>query len=1183
MKKVLGLDLGTNSIGFALLEVEEDKDGAISFNELASNSIIFSEYILAEERRKFRSARRRNDRTSRRKANIRKLLVYFNLASKELLDNPIKYFNNLTKLCTEPYSLREKAINGKELSKDEFTFALYTIISRRGYSNLFATQDSADEVKESEVINSAIANNKNIYKNNNYALPSKVLTVKKEALEKDGFINIAIRNKKDDYNNSLDRNLWKEELEKLLQSQKNNKELFLDTKAFDDFKNKVLKGINDNSLGVFEQRDLKSVEDMVGFCSFYNLYHETPQKRVINSHIKAIEFVLRQRIENSILGELIFNKKTGEFTSISKEDIEKTIEFWVKNPSSQKIDTKNIFKGIGLKDIEIKVSDKQDNTIQNITVHKALLEIVDFKTLTKDEDFYSKLLETLHYFISKEQIIKEIKELNSKNILSDEQIEKIASINKSTSSYLSFSLKFINEILEKMKNGIDYNKSLTELGYFKRYINMKAYNFLPPLNPSKDDIKWLEKKIPNFNPQELFYQPLVSPNVKRVISVLRKLINELISKYGKIDKIIIETARDLNSKKDEEKIKKFQEQSNKERKEAETILKANGKEVSKKNILRVRLWHEQSLKCLYSGETLTLEQALDENITEVEHFIPRSRIWIDSYKNKVLVFKKSNQDKSNKHPVEFFKSTAKWDQFVGRVNGNILLNKDKKFWLTNENNIQKIWDNEKLEDRFINDTRSATKIAANYLEHYLFPKQNEHGKGETNENVIRVTGKAINELKRVWGVHKTIENKDGKKDRETNYHHTIDAIVIALLNSSSKKVLNDFFKQNENVFKREALKEKLKNRFPRSKKDGKTLFEFVEDKVCKYENNEIYVCKFMKKKSNIRGFKDGNVKLIWDENSNEFAQVDKKEISKKLLLNKFGKDAKDEEVKENFDEIKKQLNLPKQNNIQIALQEYEKRLLDTREKINSIKEKIKKEDNLLKVNRKETESSETLQIKNKIEDLKKKQKELIKKLEFPCYFLTKNGQKQIVRSLNVKSNDKTKADIIIVTDKKKKDRVQRLNKDIYEKWKSSKTPFVAKLNDNTLNINLYNTSDGQVIGLNYFSSIKNKISPKISERKMKLISDSEGNILEEIDKITISKGDILEVRKYSKDLKNYTKEYLVCNGGGDVSDGNNKLELDSINKKKKKRIYRTLNRFTVVTPVKIDFFGEIIYEEFKKS
>ena len=62
MEKVLGLDLGTNSIGFALNEIEE-KDGIVIFNELSSNSIIFSEYMNAEDRRNFRSGRRRNERT----------------------------------------------------------------------------------------------------------------------------------------------------------------------------------------------------------------------------------------------------------------------------------------------------------------------------------------------------------------------------------------------------------------------------------------------------------------------------------------------------------------------------------------------------------------------------------------------------------------------------------------------------------------------------------------------------------------------------------------------------------------------------------------------------------------------------------------------------------------------------------------------------------------------------------------------------------------------------------------------------------------------------------------------------------------------------------------------------------------------------------------------------------------
>jgi len=1169
MLKVLGLDLGTNSIGFALLELEEKNEITI-FNELASNSIIFSEYVLAEERRNFRSGRRRNERASRRKENIRKIFTYFNLASKEILNKPIEYFNNLTNKFKEPYILREKAINGVQLSKDEFIFALYTIISRRGYSNLFATQDSDNEAKESELINSAIINNKKIYKNNNYKLPSKVLTMKKEEIEKEGFINVAIRNKKDNYNNSLDRKLWQEEIELLIDSQKENIDLFKDIKIYEDFKDKILNGINENSYGVFEQRDLKSVEDMVGFCSFYNDYHKDKQKRVINAHIKAIEFILRQRIENSNLGNLIINKKTGEFQQISKDEIETTINFWLKTPNVQKITAKNIFKNAGIKDIEIQTSHMQDDTVQDISVHKALLEIVDFETLTKNKDFYSKLLETLHYYVSKEQIKNEIKKLNN-NLLSDEQIEKIANINKATSSYLSFSLKFVNEILEKMKKNINYQTSLEELGYFKRYTNMKAYDYLPPLNASEDDINWFKKHIPNFNSEELFYQPLISPNVKRVISILRRLINELISKYGKIDKIIIETARELNSKKDEEKIKKSQEQNKKDIKDAETTLKSNNKELSQKNILRVRLLHEQKLKCLYSGEALTIDEALDENITEIEHFIPRSKIWIDSYKNKILVLKKYNQNKSNQHPITFLKSIGEWEKFVGRVN-EFISNINKKDWLTNEKNIEKIYNDEKLEDRFLNDTRSATKIVANYLEHYLFPKQNEYGKGESNDKIIRVTGKAINELKKLWGINETQPtNQDGKKDRDTNYHHTIDAIVISLLNNSSKKALNDFFKQKENKYKTKAILENLKNRFPISK-NGKTLFEFVKDKVEKYEKNELYICPFMKKRENIRGFKDVNIKLFWDEELNNFAQIDKIEISKKLLLNDFGRDLKDDEVKTKFDKIKEKLNLPKQNNIKEALEEYEKRLLETRKNLNNINEEIKQEQNKLPRDKKAIETLQIVELKEKIEKLKQTQKEFIEELETPCYFLTKDGKKQIVRNLNIKSTSTTKADSVIITDKKQKNRVQRLTKEVYENLKNNKTPFVAKLNDNTLSVDLYNTLKGQVIGLNYFSSIKNDILPKINEKKKELITNFEN-------KITISKNDILEII----DEKNNTKEYFVFNGGGNISGSKNQIELKSINKKEEKRLFITLNSNIIINPIKINFFGEIFYEDFKKN
>ena len=217
------------------------------------------------------------------------------------------------------------------------------------------------------------------------------------------------------------------------------------------------------------------------------------------------------------------------------------------------------------------------------------------------------------------------------------------------------------------------------------------------------------------------------------------------------------------------------------------------------------------------------------------------------------------------------------------------------------------------------------------------------------------------------------------------------------------------------------------------------------------------------------------------------------------------------------------------------------------------------------------ETPETEKIKEQIEELEKK-KNIQKNIKNePCYFTTNKGQKQIVKNIKVKSKDASKVDSVIITDKTKTNRVQRLTKDIYDDLKSNQTPFVAKLNDTTLNVDLYNTSKGQVIGLNYFSSIKNNISSKINESKIELIKDSK-------DKITIQKGDLLEI----ENLKDNSKKYFVFNGGGEVAGGNNKIKTKPINTKSTVEIKFTLNEKTIVKKVNIDFYGNITYEEFKK-
>jgi len=200
---------------------------------------------------------------------------------------------------------------------------------------------------------------------------------------------------------------------------------------------------------------------------------------------------------------------------------------------------------------------------------------------------------------------------------------------------------------------------------------------------------------------------------------LRKLVNELIAKYGAIDEIRIETARELNSQTEEDTIKENQKKNDTQNREAQKFLQNKDLAQSPKNLERVKLWKEQGGFCLYSGEEMSEEEMLDENQTEVEHFIPRSVIWINSFKNKILVHKKYNQNKSSQNPISYLQRMGEWENFKGRIK---LDPKSPKYqWLTDEKHIESVMQKEHWQESYLSDTRTATKIIAKYLNHYLYP------------------------------------------------------------------------------------------------------------------------------------------------------------------------------------------------------------------------------------------------------------------------------------------------------------------------------------------------------------------------------------------------------------------------------------------------------------------------------
>ena len=200
-----------------------------------------------------------------------------------------------------------------------------------------------------------------------------------------------------------------------------------------------------------------------------------------------------------------------------------------------------------------------------------------------------------------------------------------------------------------------------------------------------------------------------------------------------------------------------------------------------------------------------------------------------------------------------------------------------------------------------------------------------------------------------------------------------------------------------------------------------------------------------------------------------------------------------------------------------------------------------------------------------------------------CSYRVKNGKRQIVRSVKLHKVkiSKTSADSILFSQRDDKS-IERLSFSNFKQAIEKKEPFVIKENESTLCVELYShAKQNQVVGLRYFSSIANPhIKTKINKKYNNIFDKA-------IPSLTLYKNDIIKII-YTKDS---TEEYYIFNGGGKVSNSgksaNNKLTIKNINLNTFKKINRkgkiieekegtvTLNSATIVSKVKIDFFGNI--------
>ncbi|WP_416863416.1 type II CRISPR RNA-guided endonuclease Cas9, partial [Helicobacter ganmani] len=565
-----------------------------------------------------------------------------------------------------------------------------------------------------------------------------------------------VRNKKESYEHCVAQEQVRAELELIFAKQKEFGITFSE-----NFESQIIET-------AFYQRDLKSFENKVGKCVFYD------EPRAPKDSLSAIEFVALTRIINTLKNLEEKSKNLGIGEAYGKDKIQEILKIVL---DKGEISYKKLREILHLDERILFAKDsKLDYTKGMQEAEKAkLIEFKNLKAFKKamGEDFGKFSREELDSIAMDIALIKSkenlAKKLQNYSALSKEQVEALSNLN--FAKHIDLSFKALDKILPFMREGLRYDEAVKKAGLQEHRKHKQKGEFLIPL---KD------------------YEPyLANPVVARALSEYRKVLNALLRKYGNVHKIHLEFTREAGKNYDErKKIEKEQREHFEANQKAIQQCEILGLPINGANILKMKLWIEQKELCVYSDRKITREHLLDSKVLEVDHIYPYSRSFDDSYMNKVLVFAKENQNKLNKTPFEAFgNDKEKWDRILS-LSAN--LPKQKQRRISNKDFKDKEGG---FLTRNLKDTGYIARLASQWSKDCLkFENLSENevtiaGEKGSSVHIEVVSGQLTSMLRHYWGL--------GDKDRNNHLHHAVDAVILAYTNNAMIEAFANFKKTQE--------------------------------------------------------------------------------------------------------------------------------------------------------------------------------------------------------------------------------------------------------------------------------------------------------------------------------------------------------------------------------------------------
>lgn len=707
---ILGLDIGITSVGYGLIDYE-------SKEVIDAGVRLFKEADAEnnEGRRGKRGRRRLIRRRKHRLARIHRLLVEQGLLEEG--QQPIH---------SDIYQIRLKGLS-EPLAKEELASALLHLAKRRGVHNV-------DILETEEHSGNELSTKEQLARNQKDLENSFLVEAQLKRFNREGTIR--------GHGNRYKTEAYLKEAKRLLEIQKGYHGLsdnFIETYLhLVESRREYYEGPGEGSPYGWDGDLKKWYELLMGRCTYFP------------DELRSVKHAYSADLFN-VLNDL--NNLT-----INREDSEKLFyhEKWeiIENLFKMKktITLRQIAKEIGVEENAItgyRISKSGKPLFTSLKIYHDLKPIVSNKVVLEDAEKLDQIAGIMTIYQSPEDIAAEIKKLDLP--ITDSELELIGQLSGYTGTH-RLSLKCIRIILDELWHTTD-----NQMAIFTRL----------KLTPRKVDLS-KQNKIPT----ELLADFIISPVVKRAFTQSIRVVNEVIQQFGLPKDIIIELARESNSKEKQKWINNQQKSNEAANKRIQQIIKEYSNENAKYLFEKIKLHDMQEGKCLYSLQDIPLEDLLrNPSHYEIDHIIPRSVVFDNSLHNKVLVKQIENSKKRNRTPYQYLTSnegTITYETFKKHVL-NVSKSKDrmtkkKQEYLLEERDINKYTVQKDFINRNLVDTRYATRELLTLLTAYF--KANE-----LDVKVKTINGGFTNFLRRKWKF---------KKDRNQGYkHHAEDALIIA--------------------------------------------------------------------------------------------------------------------------------------------------------------------------------------------------------------------------------------------------------------------------------------------------------------------------------------------------------------------------------------------------------------------